>query len=132
MAVRIWRMGAVMWRASQKQTSPAMRKTTAARMNWVSKVERAVHRRRTRPGGAHDQDVAAASGADGSAGDRFSAVRNDNPGLVGLQRGLCEGFGFGRGGLREDLLTFVVEEVGLGVQGGVEGFKRRSESAPMP
>lgn len=80
-------------------------------------------------GGAHYQDVAAAGGADGSAGDKFRAPGDDDLGFVGLQRGLGERFGFGRGGLREDFLAFVVEEVGLGVQGSIERGEKVGEGA---
>jgi len=80
-------------------------------------------------GGAHHHDVAAARGANGSAGDEFGAAGDDDLGFVGLQGGLGQGFGFARGGLREDLLAFVVEEIGLGVQGGVEGGEKVGEGA---
>ena len=80
-------------------------------------------------GGAHDHDVAAAGGADGSAGDKFRAVGYDDLSVVSLKRGLREGFGFGRGRLREDFLAFVVEEVGLCVEGGVERGKKVGEGA---
>ena len=80
-------------------------------------------------GGSHDQNVAAAGGADGSSGYEFFAMGDEDLGVVGLQGGLGESFGFGRRGLREDFLAFVIEEVGLGVQGGIEGGEKIREGA---
>jgi hypothetical protein len=80
-------------------------------------------------GGTHYQDVAAAGGADSSAGDRFCAMDYEDFSVVSLQGALGEGFGFARGRLREDFLTFVVEEIGLGVQSGIERGEEVGESA---
>ena len=80
-------------------------------------------------GGAHDQDIAAARGADGPAGNKFRAVGYDDFSVVSLQGGLSEGFGYGRSRLRENFFAFVVEEVGLGVQGGVQRVEEIGEGA---
>ena len=72
---------------------------------------------------ARDKDVAGAIGAGGALGYEFSTVGDQEPGVVGLQRGLGNDVGFGGRGLRENFVAFVVEEESLPVQGGVERFE---------
>lgn len=78
---------------------------------------------------AGDEDVAGAVRAGSALGHEFSAVGNQEPGVIGLQRGLGNDVGFGGCGLGKDFVAFVVEQESLPVQGGIEGFEVIGQSA---
>ena len=61
--------------------------------------------------------------------DEFRAVENFEVRRVGLQSRLRQSFRFGRSGLRENFLALIIEQIGLGMQSGVEGREKIRQRA---